>query len=150
MADGAEYVKNPLTGRQIKVGGELHRKLVREGRLALGAPEPGEEAVDIGPARVLGDLYVDNAANDKLIRKWNARLPDNEQAVRGRGAYAGKLVVRRVTKGAFSKPMPRHYRLRSPSPPPQAKKSPPASSPTSSGWGSDSSSAYHYSYEYEP
>lgn len=82
-----EMVINPHTKRMIKVGGSTWLKLVKEGMLqgeyeddrVVGHTEPGQTSLEV----------------EQEIRRVNRRLPKNQHAVRGRGRFENKLVIRR-------------------------------------------------------
>ena len=80
-----QFVKNPKTGRFITVGLSCYNKLRKEGYFPEGCVDPRE----------LGDIKSDDKQeleNQKFF--INRRLPPNKHAVKGRGVYKGKLVVR--------------------------------------------------------
>lgn len=78
------YVKNPSTGRPIKIGSRNWHILVRQGILS------GENFQD---EKVLYQLKQTDNVED-TIKEINSELPYNIQAVKGRGKYKDKLVKR--------------------------------------------------------
>jgi hypothetical protein len=74
---------NPTTQRPVKVGSRTWLKLVREGLVEGKYSDPKE-------------IYTvqEGDDEDELINKFNQSLPPNQQAVRGRGKYANKIVKR--------------------------------------------------------
>ena len=75
---------NPKTNRPIKIGGRIWLRLVNEGVI----PESTYE-----DPKTLYTLQEDDDEESK-IQEINETLPSTQQAVRGRGKYNGKLVVR--------------------------------------------------------
>ena len=75
---------NPKTNRPIKIGGRIWLRLVNEGVI----PESSYE-----DPKTLYTLQEDDDEESK-IQEINEILPSTQQAVRGRGKYNGKLVVR--------------------------------------------------------
>lgn len=75
---------NPKTNRPLKVGGSTWLKLVKEGIVEGSYADPRE-------------LYTIQDTDDIDAKKeeFNSRLTYGEQAVKGRGRYAGKLVKRK-------------------------------------------------------
>jgi hypothetical protein len=86
MTQQDEFVINPNTKRPIKVGGIVWRKLVKENILEDKYSDPAE----------LYKLEPDEDAEEK-IQELNKNLPLNQQSVRGRGKYKGKIVKRSRT-----------------------------------------------------
>lgn len=86
MPKKGDFIKNPQTGRPIKVGGRVFNRLVREG-IIDGEYEDENELYDIS------DDYGDEAIEDKK-KELSEKLPKTKHAVRGRGRYKSKLVVR--------------------------------------------------------
>ncbi len=78
-----DIVINPKTQRPVKVGSRTWLKLVREGVFQGTYSDPKE-------------IYSvqDGEDENDLIEKFNKTLPPNQQAVRGRGKYANKIVKR--------------------------------------------------------
>ena len=76
----SSYVLNPRTQRPIKTSGRVYQNLVRQGIL---------EDTEIDHPRVMRN---ENTRED--IRAANRRLPNNKQAVRGRGRFAGATTWR--------------------------------------------------------
>lgn len=79
---------NPNTQKPIKIGGPTWRKLVREGIVAPYYSDPKE----------IGDIPDGDVEN--AIDEANKKLPFGKQAVRGRGRFKGKLVVRNKVPSA--------------------------------------------------
>ena len=77
------FVKNPETGRPVKVGGRIWTRLVKKGIISdAGYKDPN----------ILCESAPDNP---KLkITEINQQLPPEIEAVRGRGKYANKIVKR--------------------------------------------------------
>ena len=86
MTQQGEFVINPNTKRPIKVGGIVWRKLVKENILEDKYADPAE----------LYKLEPDEDVEQK-IQELNKNLPMNQQSVRGRGKYKGKIVKRSRT-----------------------------------------------------
>jgi hypothetical protein len=108
---------NPLSGRQITVGGEVYRRLVRVGAII---PERGDEAPQVPQgAKVVGNLkmqkYGDGTPDqlrkvaripedctadelEYLRRELDSELPEGYSAVVGRGTFDGYLVARKLNK----------------------------------------------------
>jgi hypothetical protein len=86
MTQQGEFVINPNTKRPIKVGGNVWRKLVKTNILEDKYSDPAE----------LYKLEPDEDA-EKKIQELNKNLPINQQSVRGRGKYKGKIVRRNRT-----------------------------------------------------
>jgi len=82
---------NPKTNRPIKIGGRIWLRLVNEGVI----PESSYE-----DPKTLYTLQEDDDEESK-IQEINETLPSTQQAVRGRGKYNGKLVVRNKQPSTF-------------------------------------------------
>ena len=76
-----DYIKNPVSGRPIIVGGRTYNELVKQGYFE--------------------DIYkdeniLDETENMELMKdkidELNTSLPENIRAVRGRGRFRGKIV----------------------------------------------------------
>lgn len=78
-----EFVVNPHTSRPIKAGGRLYRNLVASGLI--------EQVQEQEESKVLSEDPGD-------IPKLNRQLPTTKQAVKGRGRFAGKAVVRNMPR----------------------------------------------------
>ena len=78
-----DIIINPSTQRPVKVGSRTWLKLVKDGLVEGRYADPNE-------------LYdIKEGDNEKeIIEKFDAELPDTQQAVRGRGKYANKIVKR--------------------------------------------------------
>ena len=88
-----QIIINPQTSRPVKVGGRTWLKLVKDG-LVEGTYSDPNEICDI----------VEETLEEK-IEEINRDLPTNQQAVRGRGKYAGKIVKRsKSVKARTAKP----------------------------------------------
>jgi hypothetical protein len=87
--DKVEMLVNPLTKRPIKVGGKIHKKLIREG-VMKGIIEKDEN--------VLYE-YGDKDDIDYLKTELNKKLPMRKKAVIGRkgSQYENKIVSRTRT-----------------------------------------------------
>jgi hypothetical protein len=79
-----DIIINPKTQRPVKVGSRTWLKLVKDGLVEGSYSDPTE-------------LYEvqDKATVEAKIEELNKALPNNVQAVRGRGRYANKIVKRR-------------------------------------------------------
>ena len=78
-----EIIINPRTQRPVKVGSRTWLKLVKDGLVAGHYADPNE---------IYEVKEGDN--EEELIRQFNENLPPTQQAVRGRGRYANKIVKR--------------------------------------------------------
>jgi hypothetical protein len=80
------FIRNPKTGRPIKVGGPMYLKLVKQGLIENEYTDPHE----------LGDISPDETDEllQEKIKEINEKLPMGKHCVRGRGKYKGKLVQR--------------------------------------------------------
>jgi len=78
-----DLVINPKTSRPIKVGSRVWLTLVKEGLLA-GFYQDTHQLAEV----------KDGENVDEKIQELNKNLPINQQAVRGRGKYANKIVKR--------------------------------------------------------
>lgn len=78
-----DIIINPSTQRPVKVGSRTWLKLVKQGLVEGQYADPNE-------------LYEVKEGDDEkeIIEKFDAELPDTQQAVRGRGKYANKIVKR--------------------------------------------------------
>ena len=74
---------NPTTSRPVKVGSRTWLKLVKEGLV---------EGLYTDPNELYNVQEGDNV--EEKIEMINKELPLNQQSVRGRGKYAGKIVKR--------------------------------------------------------
>jgi uncharacterized membrane protein YheB (UPF0754 family) len=79
-----QFVINPNTGRALKVGSRIWLQLVKQGILQNDDYKDEREIYKI----------EDNDNIDTLITEANKTLPYTQQAVKGRGKYAGKIVKR--------------------------------------------------------
>jgi hypothetical protein len=80
-----EFVKNPNTGRPVKVGGRIWTRLVKKGIISdAGYKDPN----------ILCESAPDNP--QLKITEINQSLPPEIEAVRGRGKYANKIVKRKL------------------------------------------------------
>ena len=77
-----DIVINPKTSRPVKVGSRVWLKLVKEGIFSGHYTDNNEIET------------IDNNRVEEQINEANQKLPINEQAVRGRGKYKGKIVRR--------------------------------------------------------
>ena len=78
-----DIIINPKTQRPVKVGSRTWLKLVKEGLIQGHYSDPNE---------IYDVKEGDN--EDDLIQQFNETLPPTQQAVRGRGRYANKIVKR--------------------------------------------------------
>lgn len=78
-----DIIINPKTSRPVKVGSRTWINLVKEGLVAGHYTDP-KELCEVGEE--------DDEA--ELIQQFNQNLPSTQQAVRGRGKYANKIVKR--------------------------------------------------------
>jgi hypothetical protein len=74
---------NPKTQRPVRVGSRTWLKLVKEGLIQGHYSDPNE---------IYDVKEGDN--EEELINQFNQTLPPTQQAVRGRGKYANKIVKR--------------------------------------------------------
>lgn len=84
MVEPLQFVINPNTGRALKVGSRIWLQLVKQGILENDDYKDEKEIYKI----------EDNDDIDTLITEANKTLPYTQQAVKGRGKYAGKIVKR--------------------------------------------------------
>ena len=78
-----DIIINPKTQRPVKVGSRTWLKLVKDGLVAGHYADPNE---------IYEVKEGDN--EEELIQQFNENLPPTQQAVRGRGKYANKIVKR--------------------------------------------------------
>lgn len=83
MSSKSDWINNPKTGRPIRVGGKVYLKMVKDGLI--------EKLKDDNE---LEDLPQDEEEQQQRIKELNETLPDEFQAVKGRGKYKNKLVKR--------------------------------------------------------
>lgn len=79
-----QWMKNPLTGRPIKIGATTWRRLVKDGVIK------GKYADD----EYVYELNEKESIEDQK-RRFNNQLPKGLYASKGTGIYSGKLMVRR-------------------------------------------------------
>ena len=91
-----QIIINPKTQRPIRIGGRTWLKLVKDGLIEGTYSDPNE----------ICDIVEENL--EEKIEEINRDLPNNVQAVRGRGKYAGKIVKRNKARTAprTAKPAP--------------------------------------------
>ena len=79
----SDYVINPKTSRPVKVGSAVWMKLIKEGILKNNTKDKKE-------------LYELSTNDDieKVKYEINQKLPMTQQAVKGRGRYSNKIVIR--------------------------------------------------------
>jgi len=77
------YIKNPNTGRPLKIGGKVYNKLVKDGLI--------EKLKDDNE---LDELPENEEEQQQRIKELNEELPNEIQAVKGRGKYKNKIVKR--------------------------------------------------------
>lgn len=85
MSKRGDYIRNPITNRPVKIGGRTWTKLVKDGTL--------EDVMDEKVIYKMEDADNDDTLKG-MIEKFNATLPPDQHAVRGRGRYKNKLVKR--------------------------------------------------------
>jgi hypothetical protein len=78
-----DIIINPKTSRPVKIGSRTWLKLVKEGLV---------EGLYTDPNELYNVQEGDNI--EEKIEMINKELPRNQQSVRGRGKYAGKIVKR--------------------------------------------------------
>ena len=78
-----DIIINPKTQRPVRVGSRTWLKLVKEGLIQGHYSDPNE----------IYDVK-DGDNEEELIQQFNETLPPTQQAVRGRGRYANKIVKR--------------------------------------------------------
>ena len=80
------FVINPNTGRRVRVGGAMYKKLIKQGMLETSENDEN----------VVGEYNSDDDSEytQDMIDEYNKELPANQHCVRGRGAYKNKLVKR--------------------------------------------------------
>lgn len=83
MPKKGQIVINPNTQRPVKVGSRTWLKLVKEGIFEGVYDDPNELYT-----------YEENEDVEEKRRELNKTLPRNKQAVKGRGKYKNKLVIR--------------------------------------------------------
>lgn len=93
MADKkTQFVINPNTSRPVKIGSKTWTKLVKDGLIK------GADAVDtIAQDHIVGDID-DTSLEDEVQEKitdLNKEMPVDQQIVKGRGKFKGKLVKRK-------------------------------------------------------
>ena len=79
-----DIIINPKTQRPVRIGSRTWLKLVKEGIVE-------------GAYKDTNELYKIEEGDDEeeKIKELNKELPPTQQAVRGRGKYAGKIVRRK-------------------------------------------------------
>ena len=85
-----EYVRNPKTGRALKIGSRVWVSLVRKGILKDISYEDPQIFEEI-------PQHESEQEVDLKIQTINRTLHRNQQAVRGRGKYANTIVKRNKT-----------------------------------------------------
>ena len=80
-----DYVINRKTNRLVKIGGKKWRSLMKSGDLEDNEYQDPNELCDIDENEPVHET-------EKKIMKENKKLPNNQQAVRGRGKYINKIV----------------------------------------------------------
>lgn len=83
MVRKGQIIINPKTQRPVKVGSRTWLKLVKEGICEGVYDDPNELYT-----------YEENEDIEEKRQELNKKLPLNKQAVKGRGKYKNKLVVR--------------------------------------------------------
>ena len=90
--ENTEFVMNPKTRRLVKIGSTTWTKLVKDGLIT------GTEAVDtIAQEQIVGEID-DTSLEDEVQEKitdLNKEMPVDQQVVKGRGKFKGKLVKRK-------------------------------------------------------
>jgi hypothetical protein len=87
-----QFVINPNTSRPVKIGSKTWTKLVKDGLIK------GSDAVDeIAQDHIVGEID-DTSLEDEVQEKitdLNKEMPVDQQIVKGRGKFKGKLVKRK-------------------------------------------------------
>ena len=78
-----DIIINQRTQRPVKVGSRTWLKMVKDGLVAGHYTDPNEICE-----------VKEGDDEEELIRQFNENLPPTQQAVRGRGKYANKIVKR--------------------------------------------------------
>lgn len=78
-----EFVINPNTNRPVKIGSRIWTELVKKGIIDGKYQDPNE----LCEIEEITDV-------ETKIEEMNKKLPKYQQAVRGRGIYKNKLVIR--------------------------------------------------------
>ena len=79
-----DIIINPKTNRPIRVGSHVWKQLAKDGLVNNHYEDP----------KILYNLEIPKENIDQKITELNDRLPYTQQAVRGRGKYANKIVSR--------------------------------------------------------
>jgi hypothetical protein len=90
MSDNPQYVRNPNSGRAIKVGSRVYMSLVKQGTIDREDYSHPDEIQTIEDDRPM-EQQVDEA-NDKLEDEGDG---EDFHAVQGRGQHSGMFVKRR-------------------------------------------------------
>lgn len=89
--ENSQFVINPNTSRPVKIGSKTWTKLVADGLIT------GSEAVDtIAEDHIVAE--IEDECPDEIQEKitdLNKEMPVDQQIVKGRGKYKGKLVKRK-------------------------------------------------------
>ncbi len=98
--NSTEFISNPITKRPIKVGGRVYLRLQKQGYFQEGYLDD-QILEEFG-----GETENMKLMKDK-IEEFNQELPENQQAVKGRGRYKNKIVkrYRKLPKKAPQKPV---------------------------------------------
>lgn len=89
--ENSQFVINPNTSRPVKIGSKTWTKLVKDGLIT------GTNAVDkIAEDHIVGDIEdeLEDEVQEK-ITDLNKEMPVDQQIVKGRGKFKGKLVKRK-------------------------------------------------------
>ena len=78
------FVINPNTGRRVKVGGAIYRKLIRENSIGISEEDP----------HIVCDYNSDEETTRDMMNEYSRDLPPNQGLAKGRGAYRGKIVLK--------------------------------------------------------
>jgi len=81
-----EFVKNPETGRPVKVGGRIWHRLLKKGLI---------KNTDYKDPNILATIEEDENVKVKRF-EINQSLPPEIEAVTGRGKYKNKIVKRKL------------------------------------------------------
>lgn len=83
-----EYIRNPETGRPIKVGGKVHRRIMREERIISKAKAKEERAAP--PKKIRRETVFDSDSDEIVLpTKAVKKLPkkEKETKIKSNGKY---------------------------------------------------------------
>jgi len=81
-----QFVKNPETGRAVKIGGRIWHRLLKKGLI---------KNTDYKDPNILATIEEDDNVKVKCF-EINQSLPPEIEAVTGRGKYKNKIVKRKL------------------------------------------------------